>query len=134
MFLKKWPLEYQIVTKTYLPSNLCDSSDGSDSSNRSDSCDSSDTSDISDSSDSSDQKKICQKKTFFLTKQLYFNNKNILQIFFSSQKKVVHQKTHNSNCDEIRNSNCVETQKLKLWWNSKTQTVMKLKNSNCDET
>ena len=28
-----------------------------------------------------------------------------------------------------KNSNCDETQKLKLWWNSKTQIVMKLKNS-----
>ena len=65
MFLKNRPLEYQIVTKTYLPSNLCDSSDGSDSSNSSDSCDSSDSSDISDSSDSSDQKKICTKKKPF---------------------------------------------------------------------
>ena len=31
-------------------------------------------------------------------------------------------------------SNCDENQKLKLWWNSKTQIVMKLKNLNCDET
>ena len=57
----------------------------------------------------------------------------------------------NSNCDEtqkiklwwnsktqivmkLQNSNCDETQKLKLWWNSKTQIVMKLKNSKCDKT
>ena len=76
-FVKKWPLEYQMVTKTYLPSNLCDSSDGNDSSYRSDnidrsdrsdsndssdSCDSSDSSDSTDSSDSgdrSDKKKFC---------------------------------------------------------------------------
>ena len=45
MFVKKWPLEYQKVIKTYLPTYLWDSSDTSDSR---------DSSDISDSSDSSD--------------------------------------------------------------------------------
>ena len=47
-FVKKWLLEYHIVTKTYIPSNLFDSSDSrdsSDSSNRCDGCDSSDRSD-----------------------------------------------------------------------------------------
>ena len=34
----------------------------------------------------------------------------------------------------LKNSNCDETQKIKLWWNSKTQTVMKFKKSYCDET
>ena len=34
---------------------------------------------------------------------------------------------------KLKYSNCDETQKLKLWWNS-TQIVMKLKNSNCGET
>ena len=48
-FMKKGPLEYQMVTKTYIPSNLC----GIDSSDRSDS---------SDGSDSSDQKTIFTKK------------------------------------------------------------------------
>ena len=46
-FVKKWPLKHEMVTKTFLHSNLCDSSDCSDISN------SSDTSDSSDSSDSS---------------------------------------------------------------------------------
>ena len=58
-FVKLWPLEYQMVTKTYLPCNLCDSSDISDSSENSysyDSSDSSDSCDSSDSSDSSEQK------------------------------------------------------------------------------
>ena len=55
MFVKKFHLEYQMVTKTYISSNLCDSSDSSDS------CDSSDISDNSDSSDSSYKK----KKLFF---------------------------------------------------------------------
>ena len=40
--------------------------------------------------------------------------------------------TKSSNCDESKNSNCDETQKLKLWWNSKTQIVIKL-NSNGDK-
>ena len=47
---KKWVLECESVTKTYLPLNLCDSSDSSDSS---ESCDNSDFSDSSGSSDSS---------------------------------------------------------------------------------
>ena len=39
--MKKLPLEYQIITEaylkpTYLPTNLCDSSDGNDSSDSSD--------------------------------------------------------------------------------------------------
>ena len=50
MFVKKWPLEYQKVIKTYLPTYLCDSSDSSNSSDSCDSCDSSDSIDISDSS------------------------------------------------------------------------------------
>ena len=35
---------------------------------------------------------------------------------------------------KLKNSNCDETQKLKLWWNSKTHIVIKLNNSNCDKT
>ena len=35
---------------------------------------------------------------------------------------------------KLRNSICDETQKLKLYWNLKTQIVTKLKNSNFDET
>ena len=41
MFVKKWPLHYQKVIKTYLPTYLWDSSDSSDI------CDSSDSSDSS---------------------------------------------------------------------------------------
>ena len=33
----------------------------------------------------------------------------------------------------LKNSKFDETQKLKLWWNSKIQIVMKLKKINCDE-
>ena len=48
MFVKKWPLEYQKVIKTYLPTYLWDNSDSSDI------CDGSDSSDSSDSSESCD--------------------------------------------------------------------------------
>ena len=34
MFVNKWPLEYQKVIKTYLPTYLWDSSDSSDSSDK----------------------------------------------------------------------------------------------------
>ena len=54
MFVKLWPLEYQMVTKTHLHSNLCDSSDSRESNDSIDSCDSSDGSDSSDRSDNSD--------------------------------------------------------------------------------
>ena len=48
-----------MVTKIYLLTYLCDSSDGSDSS---DSRDSSDISDISDNSDTSESNDTCEKK------------------------------------------------------------------------
>ena len=107
-----------MVTKTYLPSKLCDSSsdgsESSDSSDRSDSSDSSNSSDRSnssdstDSSDSSDQKKLfLQKKTLFLAKK---------NTFFLVHQKKFHQKLT-----------------LKLGWHSKTQIMMKLKNPNCDD-
>ena len=72
MFVKKWPLEYQQVIKTYLHTYQWDSSDSHDSHDSSNSSDSSDCSDknavtkfpswnlhtfqcnVSDSSDSSD--------------------------------------------------------------------------------
>ena len=60
MFVKKWPLEYQKVIKTYRPTYLWDCSDRSDSS---DSSDSSESSYSSDSSDSSDPKTLF--KIFF---------------------------------------------------------------------
>ena len=51
MFVKKWPLEYHKVIKSYLSTYLWDSSDSSDSSGSSDSSYSSDSSDSSASSD-----------------------------------------------------------------------------------
>ena len=64
MFLKKWPLEYQKVIKTYLCTYLWYSSDSCDSS---DSSDSSDSNDSNNSSDSSDQITLYTKK-FYLPK------------------------------------------------------------------
>ena len=62
-FLKEWPLEYQMINKTYLrptylPTYLCDSSDGSDNSDSSESIDTSDSSDTSESSYKKYQNKI----------------------------------------------------------------------------
>ena len=54
MFVKKWPLHFQKVIKTYLTTYLWDISDSSDSRESSDSKDSSESSDSSDSSDSGD--------------------------------------------------------------------------------
>ena len=59
-FVKKWPYEYQMVTWTYLPVYLCDSSDSCDSCDSYDSFDSSDSSDSSDRSDSSDSSDKCE--------------------------------------------------------------------------
>ena len=97
-----------MVTKTYLPSHLCDSSDSSDSSDTCDISDSSDSSDGSDSRDSSDRKKNFLNN-FFLFKSFFY----FLFLFFK-------QKFSQKNS------------KLKFWLNSKTQIVIKL-NSNCDE-
>ena len=81
IFLKNLPSK---VTKTFLPSNLCDISDSSvscDSSDSGDSCDSSDRSDSSDSSDSIDQ------KTVFLQKKIHIFFSSSHTFFLSSQKK-----------------------------------------------
>ena len=80
-----------MVTKTCLPSNLCDNSDSSDSI---ESCDSSDSSDSSDSCDSSDQTNFVRKK--FFTKNFFFLQKKIPENLF--KKKL----------------NCDETQKFKV--------------------
>ena len=80
--VKKLPLEYQMVTKTYLPSNVYDNSDGSDSSYSSDSNDSNGSCDRSDSSDSGDRS---DQNTFFPTKifssPFYKNNFFFLFLF-----------------------------------------------------
>ena len=57
-----------MVTKTCLPSSLCDVSDSSDSF---DSSDSSDSSDISDSTDSSDQKLVPARTVMGWTEQTH---------------------------------------------------------------
>ena len=61
MFVKKGPLDYQKVIKTYLPTYIWDRSVIIDSCDSSDISDSSDSSEGSDSSDSRD-KKCCDKK------------------------------------------------------------------------
>ena len=76
------------VTKTYLPSNLCDSSDGSDSSDRRDRSNISDSSDRRDSSDSRDRNDISDKKDFFK--------------FYSNSKSPIVMKLKNSNYDEAQ--------------------------------
>ena len=73
-----FPLEYQMVTKTYLPSYLCDCSDindSTDSSDRSDNIDSSDSSDSSDISDSSDSSDSRDQNTSFTGKNTFVTNK-----------------------------------------------------------
>ena len=52
---EKWPLEYQKVIKTYLPTYLWDSSDSCDICDSCDGCDSGDSIDSSDSSN----KRLC---------------------------------------------------------------------------
>ena len=64
-----WPLDYQTVKKTYLPTFLWDNSDSSYSSDCSDGSDSSDNSDSSDSSDSNDSSDSCDQTNLY-TKNL----------------------------------------------------------------
>ena len=94
-----------MVTKTYLPSNLGDSSDSSDSS------------DSRDSSDSSKQKSL--KKKLFSPKKLPFSQKKIFcftykNIKLFSQKKISPKYLKTQIVMKLKNSNCDETQKLKL--------------------
>ena len=98
-----------MVTQTYLPSNLCDSSESSDSCNSSDSSESSDSSDTWDSSDSSDGS---DKKNY--QKLFFYNNKKFTK---NKSKKIVSRKKNFTK----------KFEKLKLWWNSKSHIVIKLK-------
>ena len=77
-FVKQWPLENQMLTKTYLPSNLCDSNDSSDTS------DSSDSSYRSDSSNGSDQLFFTKN---FITKMTFVHKKK------SQKKNIWNSKT-----------------------------------------
>ena len=79
-----------MLTKSYLPSNLCHSSDSSDSIEI---CDS------SDSSDSSEQKNGVLKKNSL--SKTFFPLKKNSNFSFDLQK--------------VKNSKCDETQNLKLW-------------------
>ena len=82
--LKKWPLEYQMVTKTYLATYLWDSSDSSDCF---------DSSDSSDSNDSSDN--------FFLS-QLFFLDNFFSSTFFVNKIHKKLESWQNSKCDNIK--------------------------------
>ena len=105
LFPLVWPLEYQMVTKAYLLSNICDSCDKRDNS---EGCDNSDSSDSSGDSDPKlfFTKKLFSSKTFNCTKKNFFS---------SSQETFFEEKNHQ------------KILKLQLWGNSKTQNVMKLK-------
>ena len=78
-----------MVSKTYLPSNLCDSSDSSESSDISDSRESSDSSDSSDSSKSSGSSDSSDQKTV-LTKKLFFTKKLLVALTFFLTRKHQH--------------------------------------------
>ena len=99
-----------MVTKTYLPSNICDSSDSndtcnsSDCSDSSDSCDSSDSSVSSDSSDSSDGSDSSERS---------YQKKNHKKTFFYD-KKISQKNSKTKTVLKLKNSNCHKTQKLKL--------------------
>ena len=75
----------------------------------SDSCDSCDSRDNSDSSDSSDHQKNSQNKT---SPENFFHQTFLFSIILSPKKMI--------------------TKKLKIWQNSKTLNVTKLKNSQYD--
>ena len=89
----KIPLEYQMVTKTYLkPTHLltyvCERSASSESSDSSDVSDSSDSSQSSERNDTSDQKVLFhQQKNLFFSQKKYFNKHFLLQ------NKIVVKKT-----------------------------------------
>ena len=68
-----------MVTKTYIPSYLCDSSDGIDSSDRSGSSDSSDNSYSSESSDRSNSCDSGDQNLFFPPSKTYFTKTKKLQ-------------------------------------------------------
>ena len=115
-FVKKWPLEYQIVTKTYLPSCLCDSSVGSD---------------ISDSSDSSELK----KSKFYKTQTPYVTKLKNSKCD-KTKKNSKCEKTLNTKYDKTKTKKMLRIKKelkmwiihkfemwqtqLKMWQNSKT--------------
>ena len=84
-----------MITKTYLPSNRCDSSDSIGNSDSCESCDSSDSTDSSDSCDSSDISDNTDQKTFFSHILTFF-------IFFFTKKKF-HQRTQTQIVMKIKN-------------------------------
>ena len=105
-----------MVTKTYLPCNLYDSSDiseNSDSSDNTDCCDSSDSSESSDNSDrwdSGDSSDSGDRKINFL----FSPKKNFFSFLFLFYERKFHKITQTQIVMKLNNSNCEETQKLKL--------------------
>ena len=87
-----------MVTKTYLPSNLCDSSESSDGSDSSDSSDNSDSSDL----------KLFSLENFFSPKNYFLLQKNHTKktLFWSTIKPQIVMK--------LKNSKGHDTQELKL--------------------
>ena len=83
-----------MVTKTYRPYNLCDSSDSNDS------C------------DSIDNVTVVTKKNF-TQKKLYFQ-KNFLT-FLICKKNISPKNSKAQIVMKLKNSNCDETQRLKLY-------------------
>ena len=123
-----------MVTKTYLPIYLCDSSD---------SCNSSDSCDSSDGSESSDTNIYVTKVFFFLivtTQKVKFWQNLKTQIVtkltksnLDKSKTWIVSKLKNTNCEkELKNSNCKKYYKKKCD-NLKHQIGTKLKNWNCEK-
>ena len=92
-----------MVTKTYLPSNLCDSSDIIDIS---------DSSDTSDSSDSTYQKTFSYQLSFSHTKKNFLFHNFFFTFFFI--KKILSNKSETKIMMKLKTSNCDGTQTLKL--------------------
>ena len=76
---------------------------------------------------------VREKENNFFTIKKNFLNNYIFPSFFWPKK--FHKKNSTTQIVmKLKNSNCDETQKLNFFSNSKTQIMMKLKNSNCDQT
>ena len=135
--MKKWHLEYQVVTQTYVPSYLCNSVDGSDISDKSDSSDKNVIRNkLSQKIGFSQEKNFTKKfhnfflrqiclgsvkiwplayqmdQTTFVTKKLFLTKKFNNNFFLLSQKQKL-----NHSPKKLKN--------YKLWQNSKNKIVKK---------
>ena len=126
-----------MVTKTFLHSNICESSGSSDSCDSSDSSERSDSSDSSESSDISEQKLFAQKNYFFFNQKLkrfkkteWWQNSSCDKTQIVTKVKCWQKSKLDKNLmfkkkDKEKNSlwqksNCDKTQELKVWQSSKT--------------